>query len=1092
MMIELEKTCTSLNGKLRIDGENRNLIKQEVYSKGTMGFKNDALLEKDQLKINIKDRSLRKMTSEFAHRFRMDKEFRVDCDKAKLFFEFECPGNNKKLIHGFVHEIHSNPFGAILLSEFQFFKPPKAIVSDFTWANITALMKAVNNLDIIDYLSLVFHVIVDKQLFALSGNKSIIYLCSTHFLKNIQDDSRNALKIMNGEKAKKIYYLFIGAFCLLQNSICLNVFNNILKCMKIVFTSKYRNERFQVNYITLKTFVLNNWVEIVDQSCNNCRKTKITEDNDEKKFVFIENKEVSYVKVSPFTKYFNDLLEFDQEIETPTKNSYYVPKLFEKLSKKLHLMPFWCGILLSYFNINETRLSNNYVEKWFQDIKINLFRKQKRVNKFQRFCPNEFITPHYFYLKSEYKRLYEDHFNMNFVDFESKKENYQTERFSYEKWSLPKLSRKGNDISQNYYESFDKKQLGELVKKIKLVDIRLYEDMELDSESETEMVANVQGNQNDIKVSDDEYMDTNELICFNEIYDSGTNTENFFYYKIDNILIRKKEAKRLLNNEWLSGDVKKSPVKKSHFNEEMVNDLSENDNSKEEKANFSQKLVDSILDISSDIKNYQKLSKKPSVMWAKFFKIKKRTNSIKALNICKAKSLAYSLDKGVAAYRDTVAELKDTNKVVASEFLAVNLSLCGLLCSNFSRPETSTPDKNRSFDIEINTDCDFDPIIRTNEVSFLHESLKEVNSRLNEKDLYIEELKSQCERITSQISQNWRECFDEKLLEINSLKMKLRNQEKTIESCVNNEKELNMLIQNQIVEKELLESQIEKLNKNIEEINTSRTDLKSRIEHYKELIDRFGELNKEIENLENEKETLARSESNLISQLEESKSEYEELKSSNKFEEKVRHLNLKIKELESDKMKLMNSNTSLKSCNEKLKEEIDKRKSFNIPFAGSLPKMILRNSINTSCPYGLCRGQNNVDLNKKRHKNGINCPLNPINENLNTKICPQRCFACEGVNDCNDPFSYNKDYFYTCPVGSYVCQKIVYNSIYGVRQVVRRCVSLCPVGQTTYNGLTAVSYCCNTVECNQSQSKTQSKLIAVVQLSAYFIFSLLR
>ncbi|RNA33285.1 hypothetical protein BpHYR1_021267 [Brachionus plicatilis] len=160
------------------------------------------------------------------------------------------------------------------------------------------------------------------------------------------------------------------------------------------------------------------------------------------------------------------------------------------------------------------------------------------------------------------------------------------------------------------------------------------------------------------------------------------------------------------------------------------------------------------------------------------------------------------------------------------------------------------------------------------------------------------------------------------------------------------------------------------------------------------------------------------------------------MKSSNKFEEKVRHLNLEIKELELDKMKLMNSNTSLKSCNEKLKEEIDERvrslsadldfsrilnqynkklelkklenlksdlekredkcliiekelndlkKSFNIPFDGSLPKIILRNSINTSCPYGLCRGQNNVDPNKKRHKNGINCPLNPINENLKPK-----------------------------------------------------------------------------------------------------------
>ncbi|RNA32371.1 hypothetical protein BpHYR1_052926 [Brachionus plicatilis] len=81
----------------------------------------------------------------------------------------------------------------------------------------------------------------------------------------------------------------------------------------------------------------------------------------------------------------------------------------------------------------------------------------------------------------------------------------------------------------------------------------------------------------------------------------------------------------------------------------MVYDLSENDNSKEEKDNFSQKLFDSIL----------KLSKKPSVMWAKFFKIKKRTNQVNDL---------------INPYLITI------------------------------KPETSTPDKNRSFDIQINTE----------------------------------------------------------------------------------------------------------------------------------------------------------------------------------------------------------------------------------------------------------------------------------------------------------------------------------------------------------------------------------------------------
>lgn len=69
--------------------------------------------------MSISDCSLRKMRSEYAHRFKLDNDFRLDCDKAKFYFDFLCPGFNKKSIEGFVHDIHSNPFGAILVSEIQ-------------------------------------------------------------------------------------------------------------------------------------------------------------------------------------------------------------------------------------------------------------------------------------------------------------------------------------------------------------------------------------------------------------------------------------------------------------------------------------------------------------------------------------------------------------------------------------------------------------------------------------------------------------------------------------------------------------------------------------------------------------------------------------------------------------------------------------------------------------------------------------------------------------------------------------------------------------------------------------------------------------
>lgn len=42
---------------------------------------------------------------------------------------------------------------------------------------------------------------------------------------------------------------------------------------------------------------------------------------------------------------------------------------------------------------------------------------------------------------------------------------------------------------------------------------------------------------------------------FEEIYNADTILENFFYYKIDEVLIRKKDLSRLLLDQWLSEHV---------------------------------------------------------------------------------------------------------------------------------------------------------------------------------------------------------------------------------------------------------------------------------------------------------------------------------------------------------------------------------------------------------------------------------------------------------------------------------------------------------------------------------------------------------
>ena len=53
----------------------------------------------------------------------------------------------------------------------------------------------------------------------------------------------------------------------------------------------------------------------------------------------------------------------------------------------------------------------------------------------------------------------------------------------------------------------------------------------------------------------------------------------------------------------------------------------------------------------------------------------------------------------------------------------------------------------------------------------MHVSLREANQIIDEKNIEIEAIKTQCEIVSSKISQNWKECLDEKLLEIQALKV---------------------------------------------------------------------------------------------------------------------------------------------------------------------------------------------------------------------------------------------------------------------------------------------------------------------------------
>ena len=128
----------------------------------------------------------------------------------------------------------------------------------------------------------------------------------------------------------------------------------------------------------------------------------------------------------------------------------------------------------------------------------------------------------------------------------------------------------------------------------------------------------------------------------------------------------------------------------------------------------------------------------------------KKWKKIKALNICMAKSLAYSLDKVVAAYRATVAELKDIAE--SNDATDTRNSKCIECISNFeSKVNKIKQIKLDADDVDEQKDDVSSEIYRlrltNNELLLRNENLKEDNL---EKDKIISELKKQLNQNESQ------------------------------------------------------------------------------------------------------------------------------------------------------------------------------------------------------------------------------------------------------------------------------------------------------------------------------------------------------
>jgi len=192
---------------------------------------------------------------------------------------------------------------------------PKVVVTDQSFAIINSLSETFNNCTISQYLDWTFDLLLKKSnnTFSNTTIPVILYLCATHFLKNIVIKTNEILKLKKNYRALdnetlikiKIKKLFVCSFSLLQISVNMVDFNAVLIDLFYIFCSKTEDETFKKSFDRIsKGIYLRGNTVMFDVSKDDEEEIKLI---DEFKFILPENKE-SIKLNSKFQSYYTTVV----------------------------------------------------------------------------------------------------------------------------------------------------------------------------------------------------------------------------------------------------------------------------------------------------------------------------------------------------------------------------------------------------------------------------------------------------------------------------------------------------------------------------------------------------------------------------------------------------------------------------------------------------------------------------------------------------------------------------------------------------------------------------------------------------------------
>ncbi|CAF0907232.1 unnamed protein product [Brachionus calyciflorus] len=271
----------------------------------------------------------------------------------------------------------------------------KIIVTDFSWPLIKSILDVFNKMSVIEYLVWSFDFINSLYNETNDANEleCVIYLCSTHFLKNI---IKQVNKTKTIEKAKKA---LIFSFTLLQNSTTLQQIEDYLINIFTMFNSRYLDDITLFSIGIIKDEILFRRLEktnIISPLSENKNSNEIKTVIDKRNIKLMETEE-TLVRSSPFSQHFEDFFKkTESKLELArssnrndleqVENEYFSPELFKIIKNQLHLISLWSGLVISpvqdknkkIFQNPKTRLTNNPVENWFMNLKKFIILNEKK------------------------------------------------------------------------------------------------------------------------------------------------------------------------------------------------------------------------------------------------------------------------------------------------------------------------------------------------------------------------------------------------------------------------------------------------------------------------------------------------------------------------------------------------------------------------------------------------------------------------------------------------------------------------------------------------------------------------------------------